>query len=604
MIRWLSEYRQRIARGLAAEHLFPTPPVVEFRPPLSCCPGCGATLKVQKTHARLMTTLQIGPFRTVEVVLVCAQCRKNQRSEDLAKLAPPGANFGYDVLVYAGEALYRRHRNEAEVVAELAQKNVLISPREVSLLGRKFIVYLAIAHERKSRELAKAMRQRGGYICHLDGTCEGGDPFLVSSMDSLSEIVLGNVKLPSEDERQIAPFLQGLKDTFGSPLALVHDMGCGICNAVASVFPGIPDFICHFHFLRDIGKDLLGESYEIIRRRLTMHQIATKLRYHAKQFRSRIDAIPGIIEALQHGIENQPLESSTLEQLPLINTYSLILWTLNGRHQGDGYGFPFDRPHFVFALRLQELHARLDQLKDIQLRARWQDNGAYFKVFLELKKLSQDATLRKAVEDITGKIAIFDRLRRAMRIAPQAGRSGLRDSGGDTSVNTIKHRVEKFRAWLTSRKYYHQDRGFQNMIAQIDKYWEKLFADPITVQTPLGPIQIQPQRTNNIIEQFFRDMKRGDRRKTGNGSSSRMLRAMFAQTPLVKNLDNPNYMKILLHGKATLEDVFAEIEIATLRKEFKKAQLNPEKIPTSIKRLIALENYPAKLLAMVQKAVA
>ncbi len=40
------------------------------------------------------------------------------------------------------------------------------------------------------------------------------------------------------------------------------------------------------------------------------------------------------------------------------------------------------------------------------------------------------------------------------------------------------------------------------------------------------------------------------------------------------------------------------------RNEFKKAQLNPEKIPPSIKRLIALENYPEKLLAMVQKAVA
>jgi len=559
---------------------------------------------VQKTHARLVTTLQIGPFRAVEVVLVCTQCRIKQRSEELANLAPPGANFGYDVLVYAGEALYRRHRNELEVVDELARLNVRISPREVSLLGRKFIVYLAIAHERSARELAKAMRQRGGYVCHLDGTCEGGDPFLVSSMDSLSEIVLGNVKLPSEDERQIAPFLQGLKDTFGIPLALVHDMGCGICNAVASVFPGVPDFICHFHFLRDIGKDLLGEPYDIIRRRLITHQIATKLRYHAKQLRSRLDAIPGIIEALQHGIENQPLDPATLEQMPMINTYSLILWALDGKRQGDGYGFPFDRPHLAFALRLQELHARLDQLKDIQLRALWQDNGVYFKVFLELKKLSQDATLRKAVEDITRKIAIFDRLRQAMRIAPLAGRSGLRDSGGGTSVNTIKHRVEKFRAWLTGRKDYHQDRGAQNMITQIDKYWKKLFADPITVQTPAGPIQIQPQRTNNIIEQFFRDMKRGNRRKTGNGSSSRMLRAMLAQTPLVKNLDNPNYLKILLHGKATLEEVFADIEIATLRNEFKKAQINPEKIPASIKRLIAMENYPEKLLAMVQKAAA
>ena len=46
------------------------------------------------------------------------------------------------------------------------------------------------------------------------------------------------------------------------------------------------------------------------------------------------------------------------------------------------------------------------------------------------------------------------------------------------------------------------------MIAQIDKYWDKLFADPITVNTPIGQVTIQPQRTNNLLERFFRDFKR------------------------------------------------------------------------------------------------
>ncbi len=79
------------------------------------------------------------------------------------------------------------------------------------------------------------------------------------------------------------------------------------------------------------------------------------------------------------------------------------------------------------------------------------------------------------------------------------------------------------------------------MIEQIDKYWGKLFADPITVQTPSGPILIQPQRTNNIREQFFRSLKRGNRRRTGNASSSRMLRTILAETPLVQNLENLTY---------------------------------------------------------------
>jgi len=105
------------------------------------------------------------------------------------------------------------------------------------------------------------MRAQGGYILHLDGTGEGGGPMLMSSLDSLSEIVLGNVKVPSEKTEQIVPFLEEIKRRFGVPLAVVHDMGRGILAAVQRVFPGVPDFVCHFHFLRDVGKDLLEADY-------------------------------------------------------------------------------------------------------------------------------------------------------------------------------------------------------------------------------------------------------------------------------------------------------------------------------------------------------
>ncbi len=142
------------------------------------------------------------------------------------------------------------------------------------------------------------------------------------------------------------------------------------------------------------------------------------------------------------------------------------------------------------------------------------------------------------------------------------------------------------------------------MIEQIDKYWEKLFADPITVQTPSGPILIQPQRTNNILEQFFRSLKRAIRRRTGNASSSRMLRTILAETPLVRNLENPSYMKILLNGKASIEEVFAETQIDTLRKAFREAQNTPEKIPSKLKPIIAMPDFPKKLVNMVKKAAA
>ena len=604
MIRCLADHLDSLSRDLATPRLFCEPPQLEFRPVHSHCPHCQQVLKVKKTHTRMVSTLHVGPFRAREVFLHCDDCGHTQRSEDLCSLVAPGANFGYDVMAYAGNALFLRHRNEAEVVEELAGKNVRISPREVSLLGMRFIVYLALAHQRRAPELHADMLTRGGYICHLDATCEGGDPFLMSSIDSLSNIVLGNVKLPAEDEAHIVPFLERLKAAFGVPLALVHDMGAGILKAVAKVFPGVADFICHFHFLRDIGKDYLGAEYDTIRKRLSGHGISATLRYRAKQLKREMDANPAMIDALQHGLESVGLPAVDCAFTPVAGAYTLILWALSAKAEGDGYGFPFDHPHLAFAQRLQRLHTHIERIKDIHLRSQWRDNIPYFQIHGALKPIMKDHALWKAVAAVEAKTIVFGKLRKAMRIALPSSPHGLNDEGGNGNIRTIEKSVKAFRAWLTHRKDYSQDRAAQKMIEQIDKYWGKLFADPITVQTTCGPILIQPQRTNNILEQFFRSLKRASRRRTGNASSSRMLRTILAETPLVRNLQNPHYMKLLLNGKPSIEALFSEIEIDTLRKAFRDAQDNPERIPAKLKPIIAMPDFPEMLVNMVEKAVA
>lgn len=552
----------------------------------------------------MISTLHIGRFQATEVVLACPACKQTYRCEELGQLVPPGANFGYDVLVHAGQALWLRCRNEEEVVAELAQKNVQISPREVSLLGQKFIVYLALAHQRRAPALYADLRTRGGYICHLDATCEGGDPFLMSSLDSLSNIVLGNVKLPAEDEAHIVPFLERLRQAFGVPLALVHDMGKGILAAVATVFPGVPDFICHFHFLRDIGKDYLGVEYDTIRKRLSQHGISATLRYRAKQLKRELDPNPELTASFPHGLEHAAIPAEAVALAPVVGTYTLIQWALRAKADGDGYGFPFDRPHLAFAQRLQHLNTQIEKIKDLHLRGQWRDNRPYFKLHIALQPIMRDKTLWKAVAALEAKIIVFEKLRKAMRIAAPAGPHGLNDEGGPGTIRTIEKRVTAFRTWLTRRKDYPQDRPARKMIDQIDKYWGKLFADPLTVQTPSGPLLIQPQRTNNILEQFFRNLKRRHRRRTGNASSGRLLRTILAETPLIQNLQNPHYMTILLNGKNALEEVFADIEIDTLRLAFREAQIDPERIPSKLKPIIAMPDFPERFVNMVEKAVA
>ncbi|MEI8120609.1 MAG: hypothetical protein WCI20_01050 [bacterium] len=83
-----------------------------------------------------------------------------------------------------------------------------------------------------------------------------------------------------------------------------------------------------------------------------------------------------------------------------------------------------------------------------------------------------------------------------------------------------------------------------------------------------------------------------------------MLRTILAETPLIQNLQNPHYMKILLNGKSSLEEVFAEIEIATLRQAFREAQIDPERIPSKLKPIIAMPDFSERFVNMVEKAVA
>jgi hypothetical protein len=140
-------------------------------------------------------------------------------------------------MVQVGEALFLRYRNGKEIRRELGEKSIDISLREIDYLGRRFIVYLALVHEQSRAKLKQFMGSRGGYILHLDGTCEGDSPHLMSTIDGLSKIVLDNLKIPSENACQLIPFLRKIQQTYGDPIALVHDMGAAILHAVEDGLP-------------------------------------------------------------------------------------------------------------------------------------------------------------------------------------------------------------------------------------------------------------------------------------------------------------------------------------------------------------------------------
>ncbi|MBM9538465.1 hypothetical protein [Desulfobulbus alkaliphilus] len=213
--------------------------------------------------------------------------------------------------------------------------------------------------------------------------------------------------------------------------------------------------------------------------------------------------------------------------------------------------------------------------------------------------MAEDQEIRQAMDELRLRYQVFDRLRaamRLMRLAPAGGDKGLNDEGGIGDMTTIRQGVKKFRLNLTENPQLADDPLSQKMAAQIDKYADKLFAEPITVATPNGTVTVYPQRTNNILEQFFRGIKRGYRRRTGNNTMQRTLQAMLAATPtLVKNLDNPAYMDILLDGKANLEELFAD-QKATRLTEFDGSNNNTDRILPGFRAIMKLPTLPDQVI--------
>lgn len=222
-----------------------------------------------------------------------------------------------------------------------------------------------------------------------------------------------------------------------------------------------------------------------------------------------------------------------------------------------------------------------------------------------VSKAVKDTMLQKAIGELHFRCGVFDRLRKAMRITLPNGNKGLNDDGSPEAMTTIRKQVEKFRLYLEKDSKLICDKLVLKMAKQIDKYMPKLFADPIEVETPKGKTTIYPQRTNNILEQFFRKMRREYRRKTGNNSMCRALRTMLADTPLVKNLENPDYMKIFLNGKNSLEELLVDLE-AMLTVNNPGILADSNRMLPGFRKLINLPNFhiqAANLLAKPRKMV-
>jgi len=100
------------------------------------------------------------------------------------------------------------------------------------------------------------------------------------------------------------------------------------------------------------------------------------------------------------------------------------------------------------------------------------------------------------------------------------------------------------------------------------------------------------------MERFFREANRCARKRTGGKTLGHVLTTMLADTPLVKNLENKKYEKIILGDCDTLAERFAEIEAKEVREKLKQATQREDKLHPTVKRLIKMPKFPEYLIGI------
>ena len=281
--RWSST---EITRATASKghHL----PRIDFIAEADNCAVCQAPLEVVRTKNRTVATYAEGLFEALEVQKKCSAYSLHPviKSDALARIVRPRQRFGYDLIVYVGLARYLRKKQREEIRDELFRKRGFkLSAGSVSNLCDRFLLYLEVLHLVRAPYL-KAVMQEHGYPLHIDATSEYGKGGLFVCMDGFKKWVLCAGKIESESEEHLKPIVERTIELFGDPIATVRDLGQPGKNAVAPLAQrGIPDFVCHYHFLGVVGGKLFDKPYALLRNILKQSHVRSDLRQLLKDLK-------------------------------------------------------------------------------------------------------------------------------------------------------------------------------------------------------------------------------------------------------------------------------------------------------------------------------
>lgn len=268
--------------------------------------------------------------------------------------------------------------------------------------------------------MKKLFEKNGGYILHLDGSAESGDEITFTAKEGITGLTIDSWIMPSEGRDYIKPFLENIKDIYGSPLTVVRDMREEIAVSVSEVFPGVAQQICHYHFVRNIGDIIFKHRYEELRRVIINTNILAR--------------ILSLKKNLMDGISNQ-------ERIVIAEFYWVRLaieYILHPREIKSDY--PFVLPYLEVMKRSVEI---LEMFRKIVMWNAWHNKkiGFVLKFNKYLKKMVDTNEVMIWYKKIQCIWKWFEEIRKVLRVSRELSEKGQLNS--PTMANEMDQELKR-----------------------------------------------------------------------------------------------------------------------------------------------------------------
>ncbi len=601
------------------------------------CPQCGGPMRVRKTLRRPGQTLAHGLFRACETVRVCARgCTRKvtavggktkaiavtRRSETLAQILLPRRAVGYDVMAFVGRQRFVEHRQREEIQGALkANFGLALSTGQLSTLAHDFLVYLEALHHRRAPELRAALEEDGGWPMHIDATGEDGQGTLLAVYAGWRGWVLGSWKIPTERADAILPRLREVADRFGNPCAIMRDLGRAMIEAsrdfVAHRGLQIPVLGCHFHFLKDVGKDLLEAGHDQLRAQLRRFNVRGHLRALARDLGRQLGTD---IETARSRLERWLAEGAQGHALPdgplgIAVVRALAQWILDYPTDGNDEGFPFDLPYLDL---LRRCSTALRAVEAFLCTPHPDD---------KVRKLLE--RLHRIVEPVRSQVPfqhlatvlgtrarLFAELRQALRLrvkgtADDSSAVALASANTLGKLRDVQRAVEDLAASLRERR---PERGpaqdtrqaIDLVLTHLDRHGPSLWGHAIALPDAVGGGTRLVARSNLLLEAFFHRVKHGERRRSGRKTLTQDLENLPGAALLATNLTKPDYVEKVCGDLDQLPIAFARLDADDRRVALPvRTQADPQRphdvvsasLPAADRHIIRSDGLHNRLLA-------